>query len=243
MSHGAAEPQRHGRMCAVPLTEPVTAPGTRVPPHRRRWPASLAVVVVFALQLGSPRAAVPRWWPLILTVELLLLLPLVIMNPIRLTRDHPKARLTAVALTALLLVANTIWVVQLVLVLVNEEPMPPGRLMTAAGLIWITNVVASAIAYWELDRGGPFARDPEHPRQETAPDLLFAQMQDVPGWDARTWRPAFLDYVFVAFTSATAFSPTDTLPLSARAKVLMMLNAAVSLATIAIVAARAVNSL
>ncbi|HEY3261399.1 MAG TPA: hypothetical protein VGJ95_14215 [Pseudonocardiaceae bacterium] len=125
----------------------------------------------------------------------------------------------------------------------GEEPMPAGRLMVAAGLIWITNVVASAIAYWELDRGGPFARDPRHSRPETRPDLLFPQMQGVAGWDARCWRPAFLDYVFVAFTSATAFSPTDTAPLSPRAKALMMLNAAVSLASVVLVAARAVNAL
>ena len=201
------------------------------------------MLVVVGLQLSSPREVVPRWWLVLLAVELLLLLPLVIMNPVRLTRDHPKARLAAVVLTVLLLAANAVWVAQLVLTLVGDQAMPARRLIISAGLIWVTNVVASAIAYWELDRGGPFARDSRHARPDGQPDLLFPQMQGAPGWDADGWRPSFLDYLFVAFTSATAFSPTDTLPLSGRAKALMMLNAAVSLVSIALIAARAVNAL
>ena len=201
------------------------------------------MLVVVGLQLSSPRQVVPPWWPLLVAVELALLAPLVIMNPVRLTRDHPMSRLIAVVMTIVLLAANAVWVVQLVLTMLTEPSVPGQRLITSAALIWVTNVVASSIAYWELDRGGPFARDPRHPRRERRPDLMFPQMQAAPGWDAQTWRPSFLDYLFVAFTSATAFSPTDTLPLSARAKVLMMLTAAVSLATIAIVGARAVNAL
>ena len=100
-----------------------------------------------------------------------------------------------------------------------------------------------ALALWEVDRGGPFARDPRHARVESPPDLLFPQMSGVPGWDAGNWRPGFTDYLFVAFTAATAFSPTDTMPLSPRAKMLTAAAAGVSLLTLALVAARAINVL
>jgi hypothetical protein len=103
--------------------------------------------------------------------------------------------------------------------------------------------VAFAVSFWELDRGGPFARHPERPRAASAPDLLFPQMTGVPGYRADVWLPAFTDYVFVAFTTATAFSPTDTMPLSGRAKILMMVETVISLLVVALVAARAVNVL
>ena len=135
------------------------------------------------------------------------------------------------------------WLVALFLVMVRNEKLTAAALIGSGALIWSTNIVAVAVAFWELDRGGPFARDPRHARDEQPPDLLFPQMTGVPGWDPATWRPSFVDYLFVAFTTATAFSPTDTMPMSGRAKLLMLVAASVSLATIAIVAARAVNIL
>lgn len=211
--------------------------------HQRRWPASLAVAAIIGLQFAAPQQIVPSWWPVLVAIEMLLLIPLVATNPVSLTRDHPLLRASAVTLAVLLLVANAVRLGQLVAVVLRERPLSPAALIGAAVLIWTTNVVASAVAFWELDRGGPFARDPRHRREEQTPDLLFPQMTGVPGWDPASWRPSFVDYMFVAFTSATAFSPTDTMPMTPRAKVLMMAVGSVSLATIAIVAARAVNVL
>jgi hypothetical protein len=213
------------------------------PAHTRRWPASVAVVAVIALQLRLPEQVVPPWWPVLIAVELTLLVPLIAANPFHLRYDAPWHRTVAVAQASLLLAVNAARLVQLVLAVLGGDKATPGELIGGGALIWLTNVVATAIALWELDRGGPFARDPGMDRKMDRPDLLFPQMQGAPGWDADTWRPGFLDYVFVAFTAATAFSPTDTMPLSARAKLVFILTASVSLLSIAVVAARAVNAL
>jgi hypothetical protein len=213
--------------------------------HERRWPASLAVAIIIGLQFAAPDQIVPPWWPVLVGVEVLLLVPLVATNPVSLNRDHPMLRASAVVLSVLLLAVNAGRLVQLFVTMINEEKLSAGHLIGSGALIWSTNIVAVAVAVvlWELDRGGPFARDPRHARPEGTADLLFPQMTGVPGWDADTWRPSFVDYVCVAFTTATAFSPTDTMPMTGRAKTLMMVASSVSLATIAIVAARAVNIL
>ena len=105
--------------------------------------------------------------------------------------------------------------------------------------IWLTNVLVFALWFWNLDRGGPALRGL---RKEPVADFLFPQMSaDCPGHG--NWSPGFIDYVFVSFTNATAFSPTDTLPLTARSKMLFMVQAMASLLTVGLVAARAVNIL
>ena len=114
-------------------------------------------------------------------------------------------------------------------------------LLGAAAAVWLTNMVVFGLLYWELDRGGPLGRvgarkGPAHP------DLQFPQ-DSAPDSAAEGWRPEFLDYLFVSLTSSTAFSPTDTLPLTRRAKALMGSQALVSLLTVGLVAARAVNVL
>jgi len=212
-------------------------------PHERRWPATLTVVVILGLALAMPApvARGPRW--LIPAVEVALLAPILINNPVRLTRDSVWLRRSAIGLTALLAAANTMYLARMVALVLTGDKTDPRVLVEAAVLIWLTNVAATALALWELDRGGPFARDPRHERVASRPDLLFPQMTGAPGWDAATWRPSYTDYLFVAFTAATAFSPTDTMPLSATAKWMMTATATVSLVTIALVAARAVNVL
>ena len=107
------------------------------------------------------------------------------------------------------------------------------------GAIWLTNVIVFALWYWEMDRGGPAARACG---THEYPDFLFTQMT-APELVAKDWEPAFLDYLYLSFTNATAFSPTDTLPLSRWAKMTMMFQSAVSLVTVALVVARAVNVL
>lgn len=223
----------------------MTASDARSPEdrHHRRWPATVTVLVVLGLQLALPGDVVegPPW--LLPAFEIALLAPLVATNPLRLSTDTPLLRGLAVALAALLGLANAVHLLRLVIVLVSSATVPPRLLVQTALLIWVTNVAAVAIALWELDAGGPFARDPSHDRKPTRPDLLFPQVTGVPGWDRDEWRPGFADYLFVSFTTATAFSPTDTLPLSVRAKGVMALGSGVSLLTVAVVAARAVNIL
>ena len=114
-----------------------------------------------------------------------------------------------------------------------------GSLLFNGGAVWLTNVIVFALWYWEADRGGPAAR--ANARHEY-PDFLFAQMT-APEMAPRDWEPRFLDYLYLSFTNATAFSPTDTLPLSRWAKLTMMAQSAVSLVTVALVIARAVNIL
>jgi hypothetical protein len=216
---------------------------TTSPGHERRWPASVAVVTVLALQLVLPGqiAAGPRW--LAPGLELALLVPLVATNPVRLSKETAVLRMLALALVASLAGVNLLHLLRLIAVVTSGSQTDPRLLVQAALLIWTTNVVTAALALWETDCGGPFARDPRHDHRSDRPDLLFPQMTGVPGWDAATWQSSFVDYLFVAFTAATAFSPTDTLPLSARAKILVTATASVSLLTIAVVAARAVNAL
>src|SRR6202035_1067567 len=117
---------------------------------------------------------------------------------------------------------------------------PAGRALIYASVpVWLTNVLVFALWYWELDRGGPVARQQEHRRQ---PDFLFPQM-NAPAATTSDWDPSFLDYMYTSFTNATAFSPTDTMPLTAWAKSLMMVQSLASLLTVALVVSRAVNIL
>jgi uncharacterized membrane protein len=112
-------------------------------------------------------------------------------------------------------------------------------LLLTGGGIWLTNVIVFALWYWEWDRGGPMARVLG---QRQYADFLFAQMQN-PESAPPDWEPAFLDYLYLSFTNSTAFSPTDVMPLSRWAKMLMMLQSSVSLVTVVLVVARAVNIL
>lgn len=211
--------------------------------HQRRWPATLAVLVVIALQFLLPDQLRPPWWPAVVAVEVLMLAPLVATNPVGLRRDHPALRVVGIVLAVTLLVVNATRLAEFIVLLFDGGRLTARELVGIGLLAWSTNVVATAVLYWELDRGGPFARDPRHDRDDGEIDLLFPQQTGVPGVDAAAWRPSFVDYLFVAFTSATAFSPTDAMPLTGRAKLLMGFAASVSLITIAGVAARAVNVL
>jgi len=208
-----------------------------------RWPATLAVAAAIALYFALPGKLInglgPRW--VIPVLEGVLGLALLIANP-RLTRESLRLRPVAIALIAFVNLANVISLGELVheLLAVNVPHNLGGRnLIYASVPIWITNVLVFALWYWELDRGGPVARLEVDRRQ---PDFLFPQMT-VPGCTTPDWSPAFIDYLFTSFTNATAFSPTDTMPLTAWAKVLFMVQSLASLLTVALVVSRAVNIL
>jgi uncharacterized membrane protein len=121
----------------------------------------------------------------------------------------------------------------------RTETVSGRQLLTSSIGSWITNVLAFSMAYWQLDRGGPEARENDAGRR---PDWLFPQA-GAPDEAPVGWRPTYVDYLFLSFSTATAFSTTDTIPLTARAKLLMMLESGVSLVTLVVVAARAINIL
>jgi uncharacterized membrane protein len=212
----------------------------RETPGEARWPVAIIVLVAIGLQLVIPaRLSVrPTWLPP--AVELALLVLLVIANPRRIERDERWIRFASIALVAVASFANAWSAFRLVRGLVLGQEGPTAlSLLTVGGAIWLTNVIVFALWYWELDRGGPVARSKGI---HEYPDFLFPQMQ-MPIVAPEHWEPGFLDYLYVSFTNATAFSPTDTMPLSRWAKMLMLVQASVSLATVALAVARAVNIL
>lgn len=220
--------------------------GQHVPAWRRRtpgearWPVALAILVAAALQWITPPdlAFDPRW--LLPSVELALLAALMVANPFRMNRESSVLRLLSLGLVTVATVA-TFWSAGRLVVLVVQGggQQRPSEVLLSGAVIWLTNVFVFALWYWELDRGGPAAR--ANARQ-LHPDFLFAQMT-LPELTPKDWEPAFVDYLYLAFTNAAAFSPTDTLPLSRWAKLAMMAQAAVSITVVALVIARAVNIL
>jgi hypothetical protein len=145
-----------------------------------------------------------------------------------------------VALIALISLANGWSSAELIRGLVNgTEGESAGALLARGASIYITNIIVFSLWYWEWDRGGPVAR---MRGLQPYPDFLFPQMTQ-PDLAPPDWEPTYVDYLYVSFTNATAFSPTDVMPLSRWAKMLMALQAAVALLTVALVVARAVNIL
>ncbi|KQS71319.1 DUF1345 domain-containing protein [Modestobacter sp. Leaf380] len=204
-----------------------------------RWPATLAVVAAVVLQLLLPDRVVPQLGLLLPLAELALLAGLVVADPLRIDRESTALRRVALALLGLV-VGSAGWsVLLLVRDLVSARPLPAGELLASGGGIWLTTVLAFALLYWELDRGGPAARAAG---TRVHPDLLFVQMQS-PEFAPPEWEPRFPDYLYLAYTNATAFSPTDVLPLTRRAKTAMAVQSAIALVLVLLVLARAVNAL
>ena len=219
---------------------------------RDTWFVRAAVMAIIALQtlVINDLSLGPRW--LAPAVELALLVPLSIASlwtqtrarlagahgPHLWERQRRVLRHFARVLTAVISLMNLAALVALVRLLLKGHQTTGHTLLIDALNIWGTNVVIFALWFWEIDRGGPAARCTKH---ETEPDFLFPQM--TVGGLGTGWRPGFVDYLFLSFTNATAFSPTDTLPLTPAAKLVMMLEATISLLTVALVAARAVNIL
>jgi uncharacterized membrane protein len=212
----------------------------RPTPGEPRWPVTAAVVLAIVLQLLIPESLAlrPRW--LLPAVELTLLILLVAANPRRIERDRRWVRMAGLSLVAIASLANIVSVARLVVGLVHGTlGQSAGPLLVYGALIWSTNVIVFGLWYWELDRGGPVERAKA---TKTYPDFQFPQML-TPELSDQEWEPQFADYLYVSFTNATAFSPTDTMPLSRWAKMLMLVQAGVSLITVALVVARAVNIL
>ncbi len=192
-------------------------PGNGPREGEARWQVAVAVAVAVALQYPLPGRVVlvhPIW--LLPTLEGLLLVALVTANPRRINTESRAIRLLGLTLAALLSLANAYSVARLVVGLVQGSPVgsTAGSLLVTGGAIWLTNVIVFALWYWEFDRGGPVARAQAVRKY---PDFMFAQMAS-PQLAPPDWEPAFGDYLYLSFTNAAAFSPTDVLPLSRWAK-------------------------
>jgi uncharacterized membrane protein len=213
-------------------------------PSEPRWPSVLAVLVALGLYVALPQEmagsagvanaihfAIPA-------IELVLLAPLAVGAPHRHAAESVKRRRAAIGLTAVLSLANLLALALLVMRLADGT-ISGGPLLLAAAEIWTTNALVFALWYWELDGGGPPVRlaDPAGRRDFAFVQMLSPQLAE-PGW-----HPRFVDYLYLSFTNASAFSPSDTLPLSRWAKLLMLLQSWVSIVTVVLVAARAVSML
>jgi uncharacterized membrane protein len=205
-----------------------------------RIPVLMALIVAIGLQLAIPKsyAVVPRW-PLI-ALEVLLLVVLVGLNPLRLSRRTTFGTWTSYVLLAAITLDNSLSALILdIRILSGEVSNDAAVLLGSGAAIYVTTVIVFGIWYWELDRGGPFAR-----REGTRPypDFMFPQMTERE-LAPPNWRPEFLDYLYVSMTNVVAFSPTDTMPMTRRAKAMMTVQATISFTTLALVIARAVNVL
>jgi len=212
--------------------------------HEPRWHAALFVVAAIVLYVTLPNRV--TFWPLWLMPLLcsLTLLPLLISSPKR--REETRLqRYLSMALIATLNVFNIATLVELLLALFStKRAFVSIDLLVAAVQIWLTNIIVYGLWFWETDGGGPARRAHAAIGLGGARryDFLFPQMTLPAEVQAQMkWRTQVFDYIFVAFTNATAFSPTDTFPLTLRAKMLMMLESFTSLVTIAIIAARGVG--
>lgn len=203
-----------------------------------RWPASVALVVCAGLYLALPNRLVvgPKW-----ILPVLIILPLIPLSAGR--HRHPNesrhVRWLTLSLIALVTAANVASMTLLVHHLLHTRVVQGRALIYSAVAVWLTNVIVFGLWFWEIDRGGPHRRSGG---SELWPDLQFPQMEN-PDLAPPGWRPSFADYLYTAFANGTSFAPADAMPLSVRMKTLFLGESLVSLITIAVVAARAVNIL
>jgi hypothetical protein len=204
-----------------------------------RWPAVLAVLATGSLFLLMPERLTfgPNW--LLLALVGILTIPTVITRRVGNTQLNYwfGMSLSAVITCAL------VWSLTFLIAGLPTKKENPEELLRAAVALWISNILVFACWYWRLDAGGPHQRDLRGFHTEGA--FLFPQMTlpDNSKLMKARWRPGFVDYLFLAFNTSTAFSPTDVPVLSRWAKLLMMIQSSISLGTLAILAARAINIL
>ncbi|HEY8668600.1 MAG TPA: hypothetical protein VIL86_18280 [Tepidisphaeraceae bacterium] len=222
------------------MLSPRVSPGAVRDPEPR-WPALVAVLAVAGLYFALPRSLRPVNSWIVLSVVMVLAAATVVA---RRSGRHGLNQILGYILTGTLTVA-TIWSLGLLVAALPAHKEPPIRLLISAAALWISNILIFASWYWRLDGGGPYARDLQPGHVDGA--FLFPQMTMTPEARAvageQNWSPGFVDYLFLAFNTSTAFSPTDVPVLSRWAKSMMMIQSLISLATIALLAARAVNIL
>ncbi len=235
--------RRRSGFYSLPVTaETSRQPGRTYPPPAESepfWPAQITILAAIGLQVALPtRLTVGPSW-LIPGLEAALLFGMFLATPKELEHEHTRRRRFALGLTGFVGIANIYSLGALTHYLLHHNVDQGRELIVSGVLIWMTNFLIFALWYWEMDRGGAGKRAAGH---DGPPDLLFPQMSD-DHIEPRDWRPKFVDYLYVSLTNATAFSPTDTMPLTPIAKMTMGVQSLVSLVTIGLIVSRAVNIL
>ena len=204
----------------------------------RRWPMALAVLTAVVLQILLPhKQRLPIFW-LFPLAEVGMLLAMIVGDPGRIDRRSEGLRVLTISLIALMTVANTYAGISLVRdIVIRSSGITATLLMGRGGAVWFTNVIVFSLWFWELDRGGPAERAVG---SGIPPSFVFPE-NATPELTPKGWIPTYPDYLYLGFTNATAFSPTDTLPIAIWAKMTMMVESAVSLLIGLFVIARAVN--
>jgi hypothetical protein len=225
----------------------VNRQGIREEEFESRWEAGSAVVLVIVLQLLLAIVSqtqhwrlwsLPWWvWLIPIVPEIVLLVLLAWERPRRKLEQSGHRRTAALAQLGLISLTNALLLVAVLGSLIQGTEKSGAQLLTKAMIVWGSNVITFGLWFWEFDQGGPVRRLRPDPR---LPDFEFPQL-DSPDLAPPGWRPHFVDYLYVSFTNSIAFSPTDTLPLSRWAKLLMLSESAISSVTVLLVAARAVN--
>ncbi|MGV8881168.1 MAG: DUF1345 domain-containing protein [Rhodoglobus sp.] len=205
-----------------------------------RWPVLLITVGALGLYLLLPDtiSGIPNW--IVPAIGVVVLVPLVLQNPRRLSTESKWSRLIGIGLAFALAAVNQIYIVRIVFELVDGRADGPIILLTALK-VWLANVIVFALMYWQLDKGGPVRRRIEGNADKARQDFRFPQ-QDNPD-NVGPWHAEFLDYAYFSLTNMMAFSPTDVMPLSRRAKALMGFQALTGFILLALVISRAVNIL
>jgi hypothetical protein len=225
-----------------PAPEPGTGRALPAGPGEHWWPIAAAIIVVAGLHVALPaRYRVQPAW-LFPTVLLVLLAVLIIGDPGRIDRQKAWLRVVTSAVIAVITLANLLAAARLVVEILTNNKLfanHPGGLLAAGAVIWATNVIAFGLWYWDLDRGGAAARA-HHPYDN--PAFVFPEMQHT-DYVPANWVPRFVDYLSLAFWTATAISPTDISAIKPWSKLLMMMEAAGSIVLAALVIARAINVL
>jgi hypothetical protein len=204
-----------------------------------RWPMASAVLAAIVLTILLPSAirVGPRW--LLPVLEGVLLVIVIVADPVRINRRSREIRTVSIVLVSVL-VLGTLWSTGLLiddLIRGGPETNSATDLLAAGTAIWVSNIIAFALLYWEVDGGGAAARAHRIPEPG---DFAFPQ-QSNPKLAQPSWRPRFIDYLYLGYTNATAFSPTDVMPLAPWAKMTMAVQSFISIAILGLVIARAVN--
>lgn len=226
----------------------MTVPKNQQRRTERRWPALIAIVITLVIYTLTPPNIVPRW--VLIVVTALILIAMFALNPRRVSRQAEWVRWLAIGLSFLLVAANLLDVVAIVRDLIGNTRSGPIVLLFALQ-VWLANVVAFSIVYWELDRGGPVSRGTLKRSELPVADFKFPQDDDSgtasevlrESSHYANWRPGFIDYLYFSATNMMAFSPTDVMPMTARAKILMLLQSFSGFILLALVIARSINIL
>jgi uncharacterized membrane protein len=223
----------------------------RRPATEYRWPPVVGIAVALALHATLPSEVPIALRVVVVGIGVLLMVPVVVLNPKRLDRETRWSRVLSVAQVLVLISANQVALGIVIQALLTAQQEDGPSILLATLQVWVTNVIAFALAYWELDRGGPVSRRTRPRAQLPHADFRFPQDEDADAVrevaagssEKAGWVAAFVDYLYFSLTNSMAFSPTDVMPLTTRAKTLMGLQSFIAFVILALVIARAVSLL